>query len=130
MKLCCQRCCPCLVDRLSMRLFAGTEFDIPPRCERCEELETDCQCPPLADPAPTRTAPEKQTARIQIEKRKKGKQVTVVRGLDELDLPDVLGKLKDMCGAGGTIKEQTIEIQGQHAERVRLLLKQLGYRIK
>ena len=62
--------------------------------------------------------------------QRKGKQVTVVRGLDELDLPDVLGKLKDMCGAGGTIKEQTIEIQGQHAERVRLLLKQLGYRIK
>jgi translation initiation factor 1 len=113
-----------------MRLFEGTEFDIPPRCERCHELETDCQCPPLPDLAPVRIAPAKQTATIQIEKRKKGKLVTVVRGLDELDRPEVLEKLKNSCGAGGTIKDQTLEIQGQHAERVRLLLKQLGYRVR
>ena len=113
-----------------MRLFEGTEFDIPPRCERCGELETDCQCPPLPDPPPTRIAPGKQTVKLQVEKRQKGKQVTVVRGLDELDLPDVLVKLKNSCGAGGTIKEQAIEIQGQHAERIRLLLKELGFRVK
>ena len=113
-----------------MRLFEGTEFDIPPRCERCEKLEADCQCPPLADPSPARIAPEKQTAKIRIEKRKQGKQVTVIHGLDELDLPEVLVKLKNSCGAGGTVKDQAIEIQGQHAERVRSLLRGLGYRTK
>lgn len=113
-----------------MRLFEGTEFDIPPRCERCEKLEADCQCPPLPDPAPTRIAPAKQSANIRVEKRKKGKQVTVIQGLHEFDLPDVLVKLKNSCGAGGTIKDDAIEIQGQHADRVQSLLRGLGYRVK
>jgi translation initiation factor 1 len=61
-----------------MRLFEGTEFDRPLRCERCDELEVDCQCPPEAAPL---IPPQQQTARLAIEKRKKGKVVTVIRGL-------------------------------------------------
>lgn len=113
-----------------MRLFEGTQFDIPPRCERCEKLESECQCPPLPDPPPARVPPSKQTAKIQKEKRKKGKVVTVIRGLDEHDLPDLLVKLKNACGAGGTIKEVTIEIQGDHDERIAKLLTEIGYRVK
>ena len=117
----------------AQRLFpAATEFDIPPRCERCGELENRVV---IALPFPTLRqlppiAPGKQTVKLHVEKRQKGKHVTVVRGLDELDLPDLLVKLKNSCGAGGTIKEQAIEIQGQHAERIRLLLKELGFRVK
>ena len=112
-----------------MRLFEGTEFDRPPRCERCGELEADCQCPPEAAPL---IPPEKQTARLAIEKRKKGKVVTVIRGLpaDGNDLPALLTKLKSSCGAGGTIDEDAIEIQGRHLERVRDVLEQIGYRVK
>lgn len=112
-----------------MRLFAGTEFDRPPRCERCGELEEECQCPPAPPP---RTPPEKQTARLAVEKRKKGKQVTVVRGLaPEGDhLPELLTKLKSACGAGGTVKEDVIEIQGRQIDRVREVLAQLGYRVR
>ena len=114
-----------------MRLFEGTEFDRPPKCERCGELEKDCQCPP---PEPVRTAPEKQTAKIGIEKRKKGKIVTVVRGLADghpgKHLNDLLTSLKNQCGAGGTIQDGNIEIQGSHEERVTKLLKQIGYKIR
>jgi translation initiation factor 1 len=112
-----------------MRLFEGTEFDRPPRCERCGELEEDCQCPPEAAPL---TPPEKQTARLAIEKRKKGKVVTVIRGLEPAgnDLPALLTKLKSVCGAGGTISEDGIEIQGKHLERLRETLGQIGYRVK
>ena len=69
-----------------MRLFEGTQWDRPPRCDECGELEEDCVCPP---PAKELTPPEKQTARLAVEKRKKGKVVTVVRGLpaEENDLP-------------------------------------------
>ncbi len=112
-----------------MRLFEGTPFDRPPRCERCGELEKDCACPP---PPPLRLAPEKQTARLAVEKRKKGKVVTVVRGLpaEGNDLPGLLAQLKSACGAGGAVKEDTLEIQGDHLNRLRELLGALGYRVR
>jgi translation initiation factor 1 len=113
-----------------MRLFEGTQFDIPPRCERCQLLIAECRCPP--EP-PARLAPEKQTAKIAVEKRKKGKVVTVVRGLSATgnDLPALLTQLKNACGAGGTIDaESALEIQGTHVERVAMLLGKLGYKVK
>jgi translation initiation factor 1 len=78
------------------------------------------------------TPPEKQTARLAVEKRKKGKVVTVVRGLqaEVNDLPALLGQLKAAWGAGGTVKDDRLEIQGKHLERVRGLLAGLGYRIR
>jgi translation initiation factor 1 len=112
-----------------MRLFEGTEFDRPPKCERCGELETDCQCPP--EPAP-KILPEKQTAKLAIEKRRKGKVVTVVRGLPEEgnDLQNLLTRLKSACGAGGSIQDGEIEIQGRQLERVRELLQKIGFKVK
>ena len=58
------------------RLFAGTPFDRPPTCERCGQLESACSCPPVAA-EPVRIPPEKQTARLRVERRPKGKVVTV-----------------------------------------------------
>ena len=112
-----------------MRLFEGTQFDRPPRCERCDLLEEECNCPPEPEP---RTPAEKQTARLSKQQRKKGKIVTVVAGLlDEGDaLSELLTRLKTACGAGGTIKEGCLEIQGEHLERIRGELQSLGYRVK
>lgn len=112
-----------------MRLFAGTPFDRPPQCDRCGQLESDCRCQPQAA---LRTPPGKQTARIRTEKRKKGKLVTVVRGLlDEGDhLAELLTSLKNHCGAGGTLEEGVLEIQGDQVGRVAAQLDSLGYRVK
>ena len=111
-----------------MRLFEGTPFDRPPRCEVCGELESDCQCPL---PAPARIPPADQTAKVSVEKRKKGKIVTTIRGLPAVgnDLPALLTQLKDACGAGGTLKDEVIEIQGTQSERIKKVLTQLGYRV-
>jgi translation initiation factor 1 len=112
-----------------MRLFEGTKFDIPPRCDRCGALEADCQCPP---PPPPRIPPSEQTAKIAVEKRKKGKTVTAIRGLPAIgnDLPELLTRLKNACGAGGTLKDDVIEIQGKQVERIRELLLQIGFKVK
>lgn len=112
-----------------MRLFAGTPFDIPPKCDRCGALKSDCKCPPLHA---GRLPPNQQTAKLSIEKRKKGKVVTVIRGLSERanDLPALLSQLKSQCGAGGAIQEDCLEIQGEHVERIRTALSELGYRVK
>ena len=116
-----------------MGLFAGTPFDRPPTCDRCGAVEADCRCPPL--PAP-RIPPQQQTARLKVQKRQRGKVVTVVDGLcatepGDLDaLAELLTQLKSTCGAGGALKEQAIEIQGDHLERIRHALSKSGYRVK
>ena len=58
--------------------------------------------------------------------------MTAIHGLPEIgnDLPELLTKLKNACGAGGTIKDDVIEIQGKHVERVANFLTQVGYRVK
>ena len=66
------------------------------------------------------------------QKRKKGKVVTVIAGLlyEGDALQELLTKLKNACGAGGTIKDGNLEIQGEHIDRVRDELSKLGYRVK
>ena len=114
-----------------MSIFAGTEFYQAPKCDRCGLLETECKCPPEEKPR-TFIEPGKQTARIGKEKRKKGKVVTVVRGLaaEDNDFPAIFKRLKNECGAGGCIEEDTLEIQGDHRQRVEKTLKDIGYRTK
>lgn len=49
---------------------------------------------------------------------RKGKTVTLVSGLPGAELEDVAKELKRLCGAGGAVKEGTVELQGDHRERV------------
>jgi translation initiation factor 1 len=111
------------------RLFAGTPFDRPPICEQCGELVAACVCPP---PEPERVPPERQSIKIAIEKRKRGKVVTVLRGLaaDGTGVSELLSHLKSVCGAGGTAKDGVLEIQGEHAQRIREAIVRLGYRVQ
>ncbi len=124
------------------RLFAGTPFDIPPTCDLCGKVESDCECTPAQKAesaansrrAADRIAPEKQTAKVSVQKRKAGRVVTVIEGLTGTanDLPALLSQLKSVCGAGGTVKadEDLIELQGDHSARVRKSLAEIGYRVK
>src|SRR5262245_49214434 len=114
-----------------MRLLAGTPYDRPPTCERCGRTEDVCQCPPvpiLKSPPP----PDKKTVKLAVGKRKKGKVVTVIRGLSarDGDLAELLSTLKNQCGAGGTLDGDSLEIQGNHVERLRTLLGEEGYAVR
>lgn len=112
-----------------MRLLEGTIFDRPPHCERCGKPESECACPPVEKPS---VPPEKQTARLAVEKRQKGKWVTVIRGLKSADndLAQLLSRLKTVCGAGGTVRDDAIEIQGKQLDTIRTELQQIGYKTK
>jgi len=76
--------------------------------------------------------PQDQPVRVGREKRRKGKTVTVITGLDPVasNLDDILSQLKSACAAGGTINETSIEIQGDHRERALSILRDLGYPAK
>lgn len=116
------------VESSMTRLFAGTPFDIPPRCDRCGELEESCQCEPAG---PERLPPEKQTAKVRVDRRKHKRMVTVVWGLDPVacDLAELLSTLKAACGSGGSLQDDEIELQGDHLTRVKENLRKLGYKV-
>ena len=114
-----------------MSIFAGTDLYREPTCDRCGKIEGECVC----EPAPAEAEPpEKQTARLSIEKRKRGKMVTVIRGLAEghpaPHFANLLTAIKNHVGAGGSIQDQQIEIQGNQLERVKSYLSGLGFKVK
>jgi len=72
---------------------------------------------------------EQQVVKIKIEKRRFGKEVTVIEGLDPsvFDLKRVASQLKSRLATGGTVKNGHVELQGDHRQRVRqILINELG----
>jgi translation initiation factor 1 len=77
--------------------------------------------------------PNQQNVRVQASKAgRKGKTVTVITGFQckPETLEKLLKQLKTQCGSGGTIKDNTLEIQGDHKQKIRQILLELGYKAK
>jgi translation initiation factor 1 len=77
--------------------------------------------------------PDDGVVRVSREKGGRGgKTVTVVRGLPERGaaLDARLAELKRLCGAGGTLRDGNVEVQGDHRERIAERLRGLGYKVK
>ena len=74
-------------------------------------------------------AKEDQEITIAVESKKFNKKYTVVTGIDtkEIDLDDLVKKLRSRLACGGTAKGGKIELQGSHAPRVRGILIELGF---
>ncbi|MGC4084027.1 MAG: translation initiation factor [Vicinamibacterales bacterium] len=77
--------------------------------------------------------PARVTAKLRMEKAGRGgKTVTVVDGLPKNDafLRELCAELKRACGTGGAVKDGTIELQGEHRDRLRTLLAQKQFIVK
>jgi translation initiation factor 1 len=72
---------------------------------------------------------EQQRIRVRLETRKYGRPTTIVDGIDEknTNLAGMAQKLKGFCACGGTAKNGLIMLQGDHRDRVRKYLVDLGY---
>ena len=73
-----------------------------------------------------------KSVRISLDTQgRKGKSVTVVSGLQHnpQTMEDLARILKQHCGAGGTVKDGKIEIQGDQRSRVAEKLKSLNYAV-
>ncbi len=94
---------------------------ICPRCGLPEEL---CICEDIAK--------EQQSVKVYLDKRRYGKTVTIVEGIDsgDIDLNDIAKTLKTKCAAGGTVKEKRIELQGDHAKKVKEILTEMGFTVE
>ncbi|MES2740361.1 MAG: translation initiation factor Sui1 [Pseudomonadota bacterium] len=98
-------------------------------CPACRQALAACACKTQARAAPLGDG----VVRVMCQtKGRGGKSVTVIKGLtlDDAALT-LLGKqLRTACGAGGTVKDGVIEVQGEHAELVMALLTKHGHRPK
>lgn len=72
---------------------------------------------------------EEQFVKIKVEKRRYGKEVTIIEGLSgsDTELKKIASELKSKLAAGGTVKNGKIELQGDHRDRVKELLIKMGY---
>ncbi len=90
-------------------------------CPKCGLPRDLCVCEIIAK--------EEQQIEVKVIKRKFGKMITVVEGIADksIDIKDVTKKLKSKLACGGTTKEGTIELQGNHASKVKQYLIELGF---
>lgn len=90
-------------------------------CEICGLPKEICVCEDIAR--------EQQKISIAVDKRRYGKMMTVVDGVNpnEVDINALVSKLKSICACGGTIKEGKIELQGDHRTRVKETLEKMGF---
>ncbi len=72
---------------------------------------------------------ETQIIKIRVVKRKFGKEVTLVEGINEkdIDIKSLLKTLKHKLACGGSYKDGVIELQGNHKEKVKQLLIKEGF---
>lgn len=98
-------------------------------CPGCGKPVAQCTC------AKKRQAASQGDGIVRISRQTKGRKGKGVSCVSGIPLPpdklEALAKqLKQRCGAGGTVKDGVIEIQGDHREALALELGKLGYTVK
>ena len=90
-------------------------------CPKCGLPKEACICETLAK--------SKQKIRVTTEKKRYGKLITLVEGIDDkdIDIKKVAKELKSELACGGTVKNEKIELQGNHIAKVKEKLIKLGF---
>lgn len=102
-------------------------------CPNCRRAQAQCSCAADQRAAEQALRPVSGSIRVQLDsKGRGGKSVTVVRGLPlaDADLAVLAKTLKAACGAGGTVKDGCVEVQGDHVATLLAALAKLGYSAK
>ncbi|MBP2143016.1 translation initiation factor 1 [Methanococcus voltae] len=94
---------------------------MPEICPICGLPKDLCVCEEIAK--------EEQKIKVYVTKRRFGKLMTVVEGFDAdlIDVKDLAKKLKDICACGGTVKKDSIELQGDHRKKAEDILIGMGF---
>ncbi len=97
-------------------------------CPQCLRAVTACVCKGA-------TKPKHGDGMVRVcreTKGRAGKGVTLITGLPiaSADLQMLATQLKKRCGTGGTVKDDTIEIQGDHRDTLVAELTKLGFKAK
>jgi|SRR5690606_17401135 len=102
--------------------LSGLVFSTNPEMMKADEPENTLTLPP-----------EKQNLKVQLDRKQRaGKTVTLISGFigQEEDLQALGKQLKTKCGAGGSVKDGLILIQGDYLQKVIQWLQDWEYKAK
>jgi translation initiation factor 1 len=100
-------------------------------CSRCGWPTRECRCSNKT--AAAQDVPARPVAKLRVEKKgRSGKTVTVLFDLPRNDefLQELCAQLKRLCGTGGAVVDDRIELQGDLRDRVRAYLIDKNFRMK
>ena len=92
--------------------------EVCPKCGLPKEL---CVCEIIAK--------EGQKIKVYTVKKKFNRNDTIIEGIDqkEINLKELAKKLKEKFACGGTAKEGKIELQGDHKQKAKSYLIEMGF---
>ncbi|MFH0874333.1 MAG: translation initiation factor [archaeon] len=90
-------------------------------CTTCGLPKELCVCESIAK--------EAQQITVSLVKKKFGKFNTLIEGIDvkQIDIKNVVRRLKAKFACGGTSKKGNIELQGNHIHKLKETLIELGF---
>ena len=89
-------------------------------CPKCGLPKQACVCEQIVKSA--------QRIKVSTAKKRYGKIVTQISGFERgIDIKKIAKSLKNELACGGTAKDNTIELQGEHRKKVKPLLVTLGF---
>jgi translation initiation factor 1 len=88
-------------------------------CPKCGLPLQACVCEEIAK--------TEQRIHLRTEKKKFGKINTIVSGFQDVDLKSIAKDLKQGLACGGTVKDNEIELQGNHVKKTKEILVKLGF---
>ncbi|HEX55230.1 MAG: stress response translation initiation inhibitor YciH [Candidatus Altiarchaeales archaeon] len=88
-------------------------------CPRCGLPKELCVCEEMTK--------EAQRIRVTSDRRTYGKVVTIIDGLRDVDIEKIAKELKRRLACGGTAKNNRIELQGDHLNKMKDILIEMGF---
>jgi translation initiation factor 1 len=89
-------------------------------CPKCGLPMDLCICEAMAR--------EEEKIKVLLVKKRYGKTVTLIEGISgDVDIRNVVKELKTGLACGGTYKNKTVELQGNHTKRVKEILVKMGF---
>ena len=88
-------------------------------CPKCGLPLQACVCEEIAK--------GEQRITVSSVKRRYGKIITVIEGLEDVDIKSIAKDLKSELACGGTVKNNAIELQGDHKKRIKPILVRMGF---
>ena len=107
------------------KIVYSTDPDWQETCPVCDKPVSECECH-----SEVRSAEDGQVVTIKkAVKGRRGKTVTTISNVNR-ETKRIQKELQRLCGAGGTIKNGIIEIQGDHRSKIRDYLEGKGMNVK
>jgi translation initiation factor 1 len=121
---------------MERRLVYDSDAVSAGRCTTCGKRLDRCTCgsarPARHESKPLNLPKDGVVRLLRDRKGRGGKGVTLIAGVSgSADvLTTLTSELKRLCGTGGTLRGDVIELQGDVRERVKTELERRGYRVK